>query len=234
MVKKTNKKAIIGIVPAFDEGRYHFDDGVPRVFLRRDYLETLSNVGAVPIILNPEMLTDEIIELCDGIVLSGGGDIDPSEYGEERVPSDLQPIASSERYKWESELISACDESEVPILGVCYGMQKLNVYYGGDLMQDIDSVYGSESVGHFNTDHQVTFLENFLGLSAGETTAVASRHHQAVGRIADGFTPVASTSDGVVEAFYGRGNRYGVQWHPESDMTGVRIYRAFVEICMNK
>lgn len=224
-----NSRPIIGIVPSFDDGVARFGDGAPRIFLRRDYLETLSNVGALPVVLNSEMLIDEIVELCDGIVISGGNDIDPAVYGEDRLP-EVQQLEPTERYDWEEELIRACDEKAVPILGICYGMQRLNVYYGGSLLQDISREY-VESIGHSGTTHEVVFTDNFLGISAGDAREVASRHHQAIGRLAEGFEVVATAPDGIIEAFRGRTHRYGMQWHPESDKTGVQVYRAFVELC---
>ncbi len=221
-------RPVIGIVPGFDDG-VHFGDDIPRIFLRRDYLETLSGVGALPVVLNPHMLADEIVALCDGIVISGGEDIDPTYYGEERL-SSVTHLEPTSRFEWEDQLIAACDKAGVPILGICYGMQRLNVYYGGSLLQDIGAQY-PESVGHTNTKHEVYFAENFLGIPDGSHRTIESRHHQAIGRLAEGFRMTATAPDGVIEACMGRGNRYGMQWHPESDATGAHVYRAFVEIC---
>ncbi len=229
MTLGSNSRPVIGIVPSFDDGVTRFGDAAPRIFLRRDYLETLSNVGALPVVLNSEMLIDEIVELCDGIVISGGNDIDPASYGEERLP-EVQQLEPAERFAWEEQLISACDEKNLPILGICYGMQRLNVHYGGSLLQDIPREY-PEAIGHIGTTHEVVFIDNFLGISAGSSREVASRHHQAIGRLAEGFEVVATAPDGIIEAFRGRNNHYGMQWHPESDTTGVQVYRAFVEQC---
>lgn len=228
----SNSRPVIGIVPSFDDGTTQFGDGVDRVFLRRDYLETLSNVGALPIILNPDMLIDEIIDLCDGIVISGGGDIDPSFYNEERL-DEVVRVEPQERFEWESKLIAACDKAVTPVLGICYGMQRLNVYYGGSLLQDIEREY-PESIGHNNTKHTVYFTHNFLSIQKGSLRDVASRHHQAIARLADGFEVVATAPDGIIEAIRGHRQQYGMQWHPESDETGAHVYRAFVEQCMRR
>ncbi|MBP6038461.1 MAG: type 1 glutamine amidotransferase [Candidatus Saccharimonas sp.] len=223
------KTPIIGIVPNFSDGTHQFGDGVQRIFIRRDYLETISGVGALPLILNPNMLTPQIMELCSGIVIAGGDDIDPIHYGEEPLP-EVVNIEPKDRFEWEKEIIQACDEAALPILGICYGMQRLNVHYGGTLLQDIKREYGDQ-VQHSGAEHEVRFTENFLGISDGTARHVASRHHQAVGRLADGFEVVATAPDGIVEAFRGRNHRYGMQWHPESDTTGAHVYRAFVELC---
>lgn len=224
------KQPILGIVPSFDEGQGNaWSDGAKRLFLRRDYFATLSNVGATPVILSPDMDIQQVVELCDGIIISGGADIDPSRYGQKKI-EQVVIMEPAERFDWEEQLIRACDEAGLPILGICYGMQRLNVHYGGDLIQHIPLVVGDQ-VEHFGAEHDVHFVDNFLGISEGETRVVASRHHQAIGRLAEGSEIVAKAEDGIVEAMRIRGH-YGMQWHPESDTTGVHVYRAFVEACM--
>lgn len=225
------KQPVLGIVPSFDDGNGMgvWSDNAKRLFLRRDYFATLSEVGAVPVILSPDMDIDQIITLCDGIIISGGADIDPACYGQDRVEQVVK-IEPVERFDWEKVLIEACDKVALPILGICYGMQRLNVHYGGDLMQHIPLVVGDQ-VEHFGAEHEINFVDNFLGISEGESRLVASRHHQAIGRLAEGAEIVAKADDGIVEAITVRGH-YGMQWHPESGTTGVHVYRAFVEHCM--
>lgn len=223
---------VIGIVPSFDEGTVILGgpSGIKRIFLRRDYMESIARVGAIPLILSPETPIDTIIELCDGIIISGGYDIDPSRYGEVALP-ELRELEPAERYDWETELIAACDEANTPILGICYGLQRLNVHYGGSLIQDIPSELGV-AVKHDVADHEVVFTDEFLGISEGESRMVASRHHQALGRLAEEVEVCAKSHDGVVEAARINGRHYGMQWHPESDETGIHMYRAYIEHCM--
>jgi putative glutamine amidotransferase len=222
---------IIGIVPSFDEGNV-ISGGhgkIKRLYLRRDYLEIIASVGAVPLIINPAMSLDWIMANCVGIVISGGHDIDPKFYNEKALP-EIRLREPGERHKWESKIIQACDEADKPILGICYGLQRLNVHYGGSLIQDISREYGME-VDHDDTKHEVSFTESFLGIKAGARQTVASRHHQALARLADCAHVVAQADDGIVEAAtFGR--HLGMQWHPESDVTGIHVYRAFVEYCM--
>ena len=224
-------RPIIGVVPSFDEGEnVHGGSGlIKRVFLRREYLDMLARAGAVPLIISPELELDHIMDLCDGIVISGGQDIDPEFYGEDRLP-EVQKTEPHERFEWESQLIAACDKMKMPILGICYGLQRLNVYYGGSLIQDIPTEIGTK-VRHDNVEHEVIFTENFLGFLAGEKKVIASRHHQAVARLAPGFDVCATAADGVIEAIK-RDRCFGMQWHPESDITGIHVYHAFVEQCM--
>ncbi len=228
---RTTPQPIIGIVPSFDEGvgAVGWNDEASRIFLRRDYLSTIARVGAVPVILSPDMELDQIAQLCDGIIISGGADIDPIHYGEEPI-MPLMSLEPAERFAWESHLIALCDEANIPILGVCYGAQRLNVYYGGSLLQDIPTEMPS-ALDHADTHHHVVFAQDFLGVKEGSRRLVASRHHQAIGRVAEGIEVTAVADDGIIEAVSVHGRHFGLQWHPESDETGVHIYRAFVEHC---
>ena len=229
-----HKQPVLGIVPTFDDGVgvYSWRDGAKRVFLRRDYLATLARIGAIPVILNPDMDITQVVELCDGIIIAGGGDIDPDRYGEQPIAPGMT-LEPAERYEWEEKLIEACDDVGIPILGICYGFQRLNVHYGGSLIQDIPTLVGS-SIEHWNADHEVVFTQNFLAIPSGSTRTIASRHHQAIGRLAGGVEVTAWAADGVVESAIIRGRHYGMQWHPESDTTGVHVYHAFAEVCLQR
>lgn len=219
----------IGVVPSFGIEKWPKAERIETLGLWRDYLETLSRVGSVPGVLNPGVLTTEIIELCDGLVITGEDDIDPSFYCEDKLAT-TEPGESSEQFLWESELIEAADGAKLPILGICYGMQRLNVDYGGALLQDIDSqVEGA--IDHYCTTHAVMIESSFLGLEKKQQHEIVSPHHQAVSRITEDFTTAAATSDGVKEAFTRRDHRDGIRWHPESDPKDTRIYRAYTEIC---
>lgn len=225
-----NSRVVIGVVPSFDDG-----EGVvifpgpktERIYIRTEYVHVLASVGAVPLILSPDMPLDMVKELCDGVVISGGFDIDASAYGEERLGNE--PLEPMKRFMWEERLIEACDEAGIPIFGICYGMQRLNIYYGGSLYQDIETSFAG-ALPHMETIHSIRFDEPFLGLKAGDRYDINSRHHQAVNVLADGFSIAAAAPDGIIEAIKGRGH-FGVQWHPESDETGIHMYRAFVEHC---
>ena len=224
-----HEQAFIGIVPSFDEGNNIPAGGdVKRIYLRHEYTNLLAEIGAIPLVLNPGMPLGTIIELCSGIVISGGEDIEPHLYDEKPIPS-TRFNEPEERFHWETELIEACDKSNVPIFGICYGMQRLNVHYGGTLIQDIPA-HMPDNIGHDKTVHEVTCSDEFLSMSGKHM--VASRHHQAIKTLATGFDVVATAPDGIIEAVTGYGH-FGMQWHPESDSTGIHVYKAFVDHCMN-
>lgn len=226
-----HSQPVIGIVPSFDNGTLIPGGLIERVMLRREYTSLLTSVGAVPLILNADMPLDVITDICDGIVISGGEDIAPELYATERIPEvgNVEPV---ERFEWETHIIEACDKHGVPILGICYGMQRLNVHYGGTLIQDIPA-YMPDNVGHCLVMHDITFLRDFLSMKETGLHRINSRHHQAVDRLAAGFSVAAVAPDGIVEAIEGHGH-YGMQWHPESDTTGAHVYRAFVEECLRR
>lgn len=223
-------KPVIGIIPSFDEGANIPAGGnVRRIYLRREYTQLLASVGATPLVLNQDMDLELIAQWCDGIVISGGEDIDPSVYGQ-TVLTPGRRIEPRERFEWEQTIIELCDAKQLPILGICYGMQLLNVHYGGTLLQDIATLR-PDNVGHDLTHHDIIFRGDFLSMKATGQHTVASRHHQAIDRLADGFEVRAEAPDGIIEAIAGHGH-FGMQWHPESDATGAHVYRAFVEHCI--
>jgi putative glutamine amidotransferase len=226
------KQPIIGIsIVSKPDGVIDFH-GADYLYLRRDYTQAIKAAGGVPILLNPDVTPQAAAELCDGIVISGGYDVPAELYGEKHHET-MEYVETMERIKWDLAVIDACDEASVPILGICYGMQLMNVHSGGSLYQDIPSqVSGAQShaPGTPTEDHLVTFNSDFLGYHAGEVVPTAPRHHQAVNRVAAGWEVIAQTGDGIVEALR-NGNRFGVQWHAESDDTAGKIYRSFIDFC---
>lgn len=224
-----HQKPIIGITLSYDKSGL-VREGIDYNLIRREYGEQVRAAGASPIFLDNTIDADVAAELCDGIIISGGEDINPSFYEETIEPVKiLEPF---ERTLWERQLIRACDKRGKHVLGICYGAQLLNVHYGGTLYQDISNELGT-NLDHGSSEasvlHDVTFQTDFLGFETGSEVEAASRHHQAVKKLAPGFVIAAQTSDGVVEAIAGHGH-YGVQWHAESDATAPIIYKSFVEL----
>ena len=223
-------RPVVGITMCLDNYGY-IQKGIEYDFVRREYGEAVRRAGGEPIFLDPSIDPVAAISLCDGLVISGGQDIVPSEYGQDaRYAEIVEPI---ERTRWERHLIRRCDEKGIPIFGVCYGAQLLNVHYGGTLYQDVYKE-GAATISHGSSlapaRHKVTFAHDFLGFSEGQTAEVTARHHQAVNQLAPGFTAIATTQDGIVEAIAGHGH-YGVQWHAESDDTSATLYGEFVKRC---
>jgi len=194
-----------------------------------DYVESVRRAGGEPIeVAAGGESPEQIVARVDGIMLTGGGDVDPMLYGE--APHATFQAAEADRDAFEIALTRAAIAAEVPFLAICRGMQLLNVAMGGTLIQDIPSqVPGAlehsvpEPRAHVAHDVWVSKESRLSALLAehmedGETCHVNSRHHQAVATVAPGFDVSATSPDGVVEAMEQPGSAFcvGVQWHPEN------------------
>ncbi|MFG2122249.1 gamma-glutamyl-gamma-aminobutyrate hydrolase family protein [Streptomyces sp. NPDC048710] len=192
------------------------------------YPRLVQRAGGLAAMLPPDApeRAAEAVERLDGLVIAGGPDVDPSRYGAERSPRTGPP--APERDAWELALIEAALVARVPVLGICRGMQLLNVALGGTLVQHMDG--HAEVVGAFG-GHAVKPVPGTLyaGIVPEETT-VPTYHHQAVERLGTGLAPSAYAADGTVEAIElpsGEGWVLGVQWHPEMG-EDLRVMRALV------
>ncbi|MCE5259361.1 MAG: gamma-glutamyl-gamma-aminobutyrate hydrolase family protein [Chloroflexi bacterium] len=214
---------------------------------RQAYVDALVMADATPILLPPtadESAARRLLALCSGLLLIGGGDLETCRYHE--ADSGKLTFVSPERDRIELQYTAWALAANLPILGICRGIQTLNVAAGGSLIQDIPSeVAGAashavsyqvgEGYAHVVEIKPGTLLARQVGF-AGDLR-VNSHHHQAVGRIAQGFIASAAAPDGVVEAIELPGARYvlGVQWHPEGlmpeDAAARAIFRGFVEAC---
>ncbi len=205
------------------------------------YVRAIAENGGVPVVL-PTLADAEIVRRyvseLDGLVLVGGADIPPEAYGEK--PHETVVAMGRERFDFESKLIPLWLKTGKPTLGVCLGMQFVNVLHGGSLIQDIPSQVGGEVVHRGKNTWHVVDIEpaSLLAKTLGTTRAnVYSIHHQAVKDLAKGFKIVARTADGVPEAMERTDGRFGlfVQWHPElmKEDTSHRdaIYGALVQAC---
>lgn len=214
-----------------------------RIYVNNGYIESIIKAGGIPLLIpmSDNVTTiDELLNLTDALVLSGGHDVDPAHYGEQPHPL-LGPIAP-QRDKIDMHLIRKAAAAKKPILGICRGMQILNVAFGGSLYQDI-SVYSQESPSIHSlgaqtnagsheieiTPHSV--LHKIFGVQRLETN---SYHHQAVKMIAPGFSAVAKAKDGLIEGIAKTDDSWtiGVQWHPEtmteSHPQMIKLFQALV------
>ena len=203
------------------------------------YIESLARAGAGMrwVELNdPEQAVQDALT-CDGLLLPGGGDMDPKFYGQERIPACGEPNLL--RDAAEPLLLRAFLAADKPVLGICRGIQVMNAVLGGDLYQDIKPFEHLPHNGHWAKVHTVTvrrgtLLSRILGQ---DTVLVNSQHHQAVDRVAPGFTLAALSEDGIVEAIEKPDARFclGVQWHPEwlsdADPAMQGLFDAFVNAC---
>ena len=203
------------------------------------YIESLARAGARMRwieLSDPEQAVQDALT-CDGLLLPGGGDMDPKFYGQARIPACGEPNLL--RDAAEPLLLRAFLDADKPVLGICRGIQVMNAVLGGDLYQDIKPFEHLPHNGHWAKVHTVTvrrgtLLSRILGQ---DTVLVNSQHHQAVDRVAPGFTLAALSEDGIVEAIEkpDAGFCLGVQWHPEwlsdADPAMQGLFDAFVNAC---
>lgn len=170
-----------------------------------------------------EVSTEDYVSVLDGLILQGGADIDPVVYGEEAT--DVVGPIDAVRDQFELELLQAFAAADKPVLGVCRGMQLINVAYGGTLYQDLEAAGVSVSTHRIpdlydEHTHEVDFVAGgwLQSIYAGTTRArVTSIHHQGIRRLGDGLVVDATSTDGVIECVRHREQSFmlGVQWHPE-------------------
>ena len=203
------------------------------------YIESLARAGAGMRwveLSDPEQAVQDALT-CDGPLLPGGGDMDPKFYGQARIPACGEPNLL--RDAAEPLLLRAFLAADKPVLGICRGIQVMNAVLGGDLYQDIKPFEHLPHNDHWTKVHTVTvrrgtLLSRILGQ---DTVLVNSQHHQAVDRVAPGFTLAALSEDGIVEAIEKPDARFclGVQWHPEwlsdADPAMQGLFDAFVNAC---
>jgi putative glutamine amidotransferase len=213
--------------------------------IREDYLRSVEQAGGVPLLLPPVSPGDaaHLLERLDGVLLSGGGDVDPVLYG--KKPHPRLGRVDRRRDDFELALARAALERDLPILAICRGQQLLNVATGGTLLQDIpsDLVGASEHDapgGRRRRSHVVELLPHtrLRAILGRDTVAVNSFHHQAVDRLGRGLAAAGRCpEDGVVEALEAGDRRFvvAVQWHPESfwdqPVSFQALFDAHVEAC---
>jgi len=218
---------VIGVCAAFERARWSFWD-LDAALVPAPYLSAVSRAGGLTVALPPDRRVAEdpgqTVALLDGLLLIGGIDVEPAAYG---GPSDPRTEATSPlRDAFEIALVQEALRTGVPLLGICRGMQILNVALGGTLHQDLADGDGRQphrrTLGGFDgTDHEIALDPGSLAAAAaGESTpTVHCHHHQAVDRLGAGLRVTGWAEDGVVEAIERREGPFslGVQWHPEAD-----------------
>jgi putative glutamine amidotransferase len=225
---------IIGLCTALERARWSVWD-TQAVLLPRNYVDAVQAAGGIALLLPPDPAAvadpDRVLDLIDGLLLAGGADMDPSTYGAEPHPETVGTVP--ERDAFELALVARAIERDLPFLGICRGMQVMNVARGGTLNQHLPEDYGHEdhrrALGTFdNADHDVRLAKGSLAarVAREEVHGTKSHHHQGVERIGDGLEVTGwATIDELPEAIEVPGNRFalGVQWHPEADETSPLI-----------
>jgi putative glutamine amidotransferase len=225
-------KPIIGITADMNENVYK---------LKQDYVSAIEKSGGFPLILAPIIDNiSRIADLIDGLLLPGGDDLLPEYYGEDiSVPLEKLKFVKKERSDFEIALLREIAKRQKPVLAICYGMQLVNVAFGGSLYQDIEmQVKGA--VNHKTGQHAIKIDESFCSIFNIPQSAISSQqlvnssHHQAVKVLADGFEVFVVFEDGIIEGFYKKDYPFFicVQWHPERifyDKLSLGIFETFIE-----
>ena len=213
-----NNRPIIGICPLFDEKRDSY-------WMLPGYMKMLEAQGAIPMMLplttESEML-DYFLETCDGFILTGGQDVTPAVYSQEKT--ELCGVTIPERDEMDAYILKAAVAKDKAVLGICRGHQLMNAALGGTLYQDVAAQHGAP-INHRmrppydGVEHEVALVPGspMAAVLGCETIGVNSCHHQAIRDLAPCLEVQAVAADGIAEAVYMPGRRFvwGVQWHPE-------------------
>jgi putative glutamine amidotransferase len=197
------------------------------------YVRAVEAAGGRALLVPPSLEgIEETLGVLDGIIFSGGGDLDPSTYGADPHP-ETQEI-SPDRDRAELALLEAALAQDIPVLAVCRGSQLLNVARGGDLVQHLPEVVGHDRHRHTPgsmADHDVTVKEGTrVSAVLGDRAPVKSSHHQGFGRLGEGLREAAHAEDGTIEAVEDPERRFavGVLWHPEEG-EDFALFKALVD-----
>jgi putative glutamine amidotransferase len=213
------KQPLIGITTYAEQARWGVWDS-PAAPIPLVYVRAVEKAGGRPLLVPPsEEAIEETLDALDGVVFSGGSDVDPELYGAEAHPetNGVHP----ERDRAEIALLRAALERDMPVLAICRGSQVLNVAQGGDIVQHLPEVVGHEQHKHTPSvfgDHDVDLVPGSrLQRLLGDRAPVKSHHHQGYGNLGEGLQEAARADDGTVEAIEDPSRRFalGVLWHPE-------------------
>jgi len=211
---------VIGITTYVTRAQWSYWDE-EAVLVPAAYVQALSRAGGRPVLIPPsEHGIEETLDAVDGLIFSGGSDLDPDLYDQE--PHDETFGVVPERDRAELALLEAAFARDLPVLAVCRGSQVLNVARGGDLVQHLPDLVGDEKHKHTPgtfADHDVTLQPGTrLASLLGDHAPVKSHHHQGFGRVGDGLRVAAHAEDGTIEAVEDPSRRFalGVLWHPEA------------------
>ncbi|MBH0129590.1 gamma-glutamyl-gamma-aminobutyrate hydrolase family protein [Salinibacterium sp. NK8237] len=235
----TSSRPIIGLTSYLEQAQTGVWD-LPASFLPKIYFEAVTDAGGIAVLLPPQPVDDDIaasiVQGLDGLILTGGKDVDPARYGQD--PHPTTDVPRKDRDALEDALVRAAIKQNVPFLGICRGAQILNVALGGTIIQHLPDVIGSTRYsaggGVFLVNDVAVEPDTTLSalLGGDDSVAVKSYHHQAIDTLADGLVVTGRGDDGVIQAVELPSVDFGVavQWHPEEDAKDdARLFRGVVE-----
>jgi len=209
--------------------------------IEKTYARAISNAGGIPILLpslseNGPLLKDTVAKI-DGLLLPGGRDMDPKFYNEEPHPK-LRPMRL-ERTESEIAILEEALRRDIPVLGICGGMQLINVFFGGSLYQDIPSLISNALIHEKGSVHEILVEDDTLlkDITKEKCFSTKSYHHQSVKALGNGLRISAKCPDGVIEGIEAQDSFIlGIQWHPEREETEIskRVFISFIDACKKK
>ncbi|WP_235916533.1 gamma-glutamyl-gamma-aminobutyrate hydrolase family protein [Antrihabitans cavernicola] len=213
---------VIGVVSYVESATFGVWE-TDAALIPRSYVDAVVRAGGIPVLLPPVGGGQrEIVARIDGVVLSGGADIDPARYGAERA--ERTKVVRPERDAYEFALLAEATAVGLPVFAVCRGVQLLNVALGGTLMQHLPDAIGTSAhlptPGVYGSRRVTTLSGSKIDDIVGADAQVHCHHHQAIDRLADGLHATAWAEDGTIEAAEADGDAFllGVQWHPEESI----------------
>lgn len=233
--KGSDRRPLIGLTTYLEQAQTGVWD-VPASFLPKVYFEAVNRAGGIAVLLPPQpvdaSIAEAVLEGLDGLIITGGKDVDPARYGQDAHPETDSPRL--DRDAWEDALLTAAIAAGLPFLGICRGAQMLNVALGGTLHQHLPEVVGSNRYslgqGEF-AENEVTVEGSKLAAMIGESVVGKSYHHQAIDSVGEGLVVTARSDDGTIQAVELPSVPFGVavQWHPEQDGDDIRLFEGLVE-----
>jgi gamma-glutamyl-gamma-aminobutyrate hydrolase PuuD len=224
---------VVGLTAYVEPARWGSSEETATL-LPHSYVTAVQRVGACPILLPPSPVpVERVLAMLDGLVITGGPDVDPARYGADAHPRTGKP--RTERDAWELALCLAALEMDLPLLAICRGLQVLNVALGGTLHQHLPDVVGHEDhrpeLGVMGTISVSLSTGSAIADTLGPKGAVLCHHHQAIDRLGEDLQVTGLAADGTIEAIEVKGHTFawGVQWHPEDDPTDDRVVAALAQ-----